>query len=126
LDWDNVYTARAEAFSEYVAKILSVDSGVMRFRQRLLGDPLRTLSRDEANKLVLSLASRYFDFGRFRRLCMPLEEKEIVLEEYGPVQSDGRLQLRATISVEPPGVAETLCTLHPSQDPLPRAPARSP
>jgi hypothetical protein len=118
LDWNNVYTARAEAFSEYVAKILSVDAGVMRFRQRLLGDSLRTLSRDEANNLALSLASRFFDFGRFRKLCTPLGEKEIVLEEYGPVQQDGRLLLRATISVEPPGVAETLFRLHPSQDPL--------
>jgi len=118
LDWDDVFTARAEAFSEYVAKILSVDAGVMRFRHRLLGDPLRTFSRDEANKLVLSVASHFFDFGRFRKLCTPLGEKEIVLTEYGPVQENGRLLLRATISVEPPGVAETLFRLHPSQDPL--------
>jgi hypothetical protein len=118
LNWDDVYTARAEAFSEYVAKILSVDAGVMRFRHRLLGDPLRTLSRDEANELVLSLGSHFFDFGRFRKLCTPMGEKDIVLTEYGPVQENGRLLLRATISVEPPGVAETLFRLHPSQDTL--------
>ena len=119
LDWGKVYTARSEAFSDYVAKILNVDAGVMRFRHRLLGDPMRTLSRDEANTLVSSLASRFFDFGRFRKLCMPLGEREIVLEEYGPVQKNGQPLLRATISVEPPGVTETLLRLHPSQDLLP-------
>jgi hypothetical protein len=119
IDWDEVYTARAEAFSEYVAKILNVDPYVMRFRRRLLGDPLKTLSRDEANMLVSSLASHFFDFGRFRRLCIPLAEKEIVLMECGPVQEDGQLQLRATLSVKPPGITETLLRLHPSQDPLP-------
>src|SRR5215212_8395195 len=98
--------------------MLSVDAAVMRFRHRLLGDPLRTLSRDEANKLVLSLGSHFFDFGRFRKLCTPWGETDTVLEEYGPVQENGRLLLRATISVEPPGVAETLFRLHPSQDPL--------
>jgi len=118
LDWDDVYTARAEAFSEYVAKILSVDAAVMRFRHRLLGDPLRTLSRDEANKLVLSHASHFFDFARFRKLCTPLGEKDTVLTEYGPVQENGRLLLRATISVEPLGVTETRFRLHPSQDSL--------
>jgi hypothetical protein len=118
MDWKEAYTARAEAFSEYVAKILNVDPYVMRFRRRLLGDPLKTLSRDEANVLVSSLAARFFDFGRFRRLCIPLAEQEIVLEEYGPVQEDGQLQLRATISVNPPGVTETLLKLYPLRDPL--------
>jgi hypothetical protein len=49
---------------------------------------------------------------------MPLAERQIVLEESAPVQEDGRLLLRASLSVDPPGVTETLLRLHPSRDPL--------
>jgi hypothetical protein len=118
LEWPSAYTGRASALSEYIAKILAVDPDVMRFRNRLLGDPLRVISREEANKLVRSPASHIFDPERFRKLCMPLDEKEIVLEKYGPVQENGRLLLRASISVESPGITKTMEKLHPSQDPL--------
>jgi hypothetical protein len=120
LDWAAVYTARAEAFSEYVAKIVAVDAEVMRFRGRMLGDPLGTLSREEANEVVLSPASRFLDVGRFRELCMPVDRKTIVLESYETVKQDGRSLLQATISVNPPGVTKTVFNLPPSQEiPLP-------
>jgi hypothetical protein len=118
LEWPSGYTGRAAALSEYIAQILAVDPDVMRFRHGLLGDPLQTLSRNEANKLVQSLASHFFPFGQFRKLCMPLRQQEIVLEEYGVVEENGRSLLRATISVKPPGVTETIERLPPLQDPL--------
>jgi hypothetical protein len=120
LDWAGVHTVRAEAFSEYVAKIVAVDADVMRFRERLLGDPLRTLSREEANDVVSCPAARFFGVGRFRKLCMPVDGRIIALESYEAVKENERLLLRATISVNPPGVTETGYTLPPSQDlPLP-------
>jgi hypothetical protein len=120
LDWAGVHTARAEAFSKYVAKIVAVDADVMRFRERLLGDPLRTLSREEANDVVSCPAARFFDIGRFRKLCMPVDGRTITLESYETVKENERLMLRATISVNPPGITDTVFTLLPSQDsPLP-------
>ncbi|PLS82600.1 MAG: hypothetical protein CYG60_24045, partial [Actinobacteria bacterium] len=49
--------ARVGALSEYLSRIVAADRAVVRFRARVLGDPAKTLSPEEADKLIHSLAA---------------------------------------------------------------------
>ena len=49
--------ARVEALSEYLSRIIATDQAVVRFRNRVLGDPESTLSPEEATDLMRSLAA---------------------------------------------------------------------
>lgn len=49
--------ARVAALSEYLSRIVATDQAVVRFRARVLGDPAKTLSPEQATQLVHSLAA---------------------------------------------------------------------
>jgi hypothetical protein len=50
--------ARVAALSKYLSRIAAADQAVVRFRARVLGDPAKTLSPEEATKLIHSLAAQ--------------------------------------------------------------------
>lgn len=49
--------ARVEALSEYLSRIIATDRAVVRFRDRVLGDPENTLSPEGATELIHSLVA---------------------------------------------------------------------
>jgi hypothetical protein len=52
IEADERVKARVNAFSEYLAKVASVDRNVMRLRKRMCGGPTRTISPEEAWELL--------------------------------------------------------------------------
>jgi len=98
---------RIAAFSEYLAKIIATDQGVIRFRERFLGDPENTLAFEQAQKFVDSPAARFLPHSFFKQKGIPFTEHEAVLETYEEVREDGRRYHRAKVSIDPPGIIET-------------------
>jgi len=49
--------ARVAALSEYLGRIVAADKAVVHFRDRVLGDPTKTLPPEEATELIHSLAT---------------------------------------------------------------------
>jgi hypothetical protein len=99
---------RIGAFSEYLAKIIATDPGVMRFRERFLGGPTNTLSFEQAQRFIDSPATRFLPYGFFKQRGIPFTEHDAVLENYEEVREDGTRYHRATVSIDLPGIAETV------------------
>jgi len=101
---------RVAAFSEYLAKIIATDPGVIRFRDRFLGGLTNTLSFEQAQRFIDSPAARFFPYRFFKQRGIPFTGHEAVLENYEKVREDGTGYHRATISIDPPGITETACS----------------
>lgn len=96
---------RAEIFEEYLANLAADDSGVQRFRTKTLGGRLLTL--EQALALVQSPAAQAFELGLFKKWGIPVVGHSATLEAYTPdVPGDRSDRHRATISVDPPGIAK--------------------
>jgi hypothetical protein len=100
---------REAAFKEYVAKRASCDDGVRWFRDRVLGG--RLLTAGQARELVLSPTARFFEARAFEFAGgdIPLIGHRATLEVYERMRgSDREVRHLATVSVDPPGLSETV------------------
>jgi hypothetical protein len=79
---------RIAAFSEYLAKVIATDQGVIRFRERFLGEPTNTLSFEQAQRFVDSPAAQFLSYDFFKQQGIAFTEHEAVLEHYEEVRED--------------------------------------
>jgi hypothetical protein len=104
---DSSVGIRIAAFSEYLAKIIATEQGVISFRERFLGGPTNTLSFEQAQEFIDSPAAQVLSYEFFQQRSIPFIEHEAVLENYEEVHEDGTKWHHATISIDPPGLTET-------------------
>ena len=100
---------RKAAFEEYAAKCANSNGVVRRFRGRVLGD--RLLTAEQARELVRSPAARFLETNTFKFAGgdVPLVGHRATLEGYEPKRGNDReICHRATVSVDPPGITETV------------------
>ncbi len=100
---------RKAAFEEYALKCATCDDGVRRFRERVLGD--RLLTAEQARELVRSPAARFLEANIFEFAGgdVPLVGHRATLEGYEAKRgNDWEVCHRATVSVDPPGITETV------------------
>lgn len=100
---------RKAAFEEYAAQRATRDDGVRWFRERVLGD--RLLTAKQARELLRSPAARFLEASTFEFAGgdVPLVGHRATLENYEPKRGNDReVCHRATVSVAPPGITETV------------------
>src|SRR5215204_1404728 len=100
---------RKAAFEEYAAQRATRDDGVRWFRDRVLGD--RLLTAGQARDLVLSPAARFLEANKFEfgGGDGPLVAHRARLKGYEPKSGNDReVRHRATVSVDPPGMTQTV------------------
>ena len=100
---------RKAALEEYAAKHAACDDGVRWFRDRVLGG--RLLTAAQARDLVLSPVARFLEANNFEFAGgdIPLVGHRARLEGYDPRRgNDLAVRHRATVSVDPPGITETV------------------
>jgi hypothetical protein len=101
---------RKAAFEEYAAFRAARAGGTRQFRNRVLGDCL--LTAEQARDLVRSPAARFLEENTFEFAGgdIPLVGHRATLEGYerGERSKDWDVQHRATVSVDPPGMTETV------------------
>jgi hypothetical protein len=100
---------RKVAFEEYAAKRAACDDGVRWFRGRVLGG--RLLTAGQARELPRSPATRFLEANTFEFAGgdVPLVGHRAMLEGYEPNRvKDREVRHRATVSVDPPGITETV------------------
>jgi hypothetical protein len=108
---------RSAAFEEHLAKVVATDPKVRRFRLEVLNG--RLLAPEDARVLLGSEAARFLRHGMFAKLGIPVLGHTSTLDDYRRedvrVEDSGTDLVRhlATVSVEPPGITETVRTLWP-------------
>ncbi len=100
---------REAAFEELAAKRATCDDGVRWFRERVLEG--RLLTAGQARELVRSPAARFLEANKFKFAGgdVPLVGHRATLEGYERMKgSDWAVRHRAIVSVDPPGMTETV------------------
>jgi hypothetical protein len=101
---------RQAAYEEYVALRATYDDGTRWFRDSVLGDCL--LTAEQARELIRSPAARFLEENTFEFAGgeIPLIGHHATLEDYERVEggTDWEVRHRATVSVDPPGMTETV------------------
>jgi hypothetical protein len=102
---------RKAASEEYAALRAARDGGTRWFRNRVLGD--RLLTAEQARELIRSPAARFLEENMFEFAGgeIPLIGHHATLEGYERVEGGGtdwEVHHRATVSVDPPGMTETV------------------
>jgi hypothetical protein len=101
---------RKAAFEEYAALRAARDGGTRWFRDEVLRN--RLLTAEQARDLVRSPAARFLEANTFEFAGgdVPLVGHRATLEGYerGERGRDREVQHRATVSVDPPGITETV------------------
>jgi len=97
---------RALAFEEYLAKRAATDPKVYRFREKILGG--RSLTPEQTRAFVTSPATAFFRRSMFEKQGIPFVKHTAELDDYKVEREGLRTRHRATVSVEPPGITETV------------------
>lgn len=101
---------RKAASEEYAAFRAARDGGTRWFRNRVLGN--RLLTAEQARELVPSAAARFLEENTFEFAGgeIPLIGHHATLEGYERVEggTEWEVHHRATVSVDPPGMTETV------------------
>ena len=101
---------RKAASEEYAAFRAARDGGTRWFRNRVLGD--RLLTAEQARELIRSPAARFLEENTFEFAGgeIPLFGHHATLWAYERVEggTDWEVRHRATVSVDPPGMTETV------------------
>jgi hypothetical protein len=97
---------RARSYEEVLAREAGFTQEIADFRRNLLCG--RQLTQEQAHGLLESPAARFLQPALFERWQIPLIGHKAKLLEYEPSQDERKIDLRATIYVEPPGVTKTV------------------
>jgi hypothetical protein len=97
---------RARAYEEVLAREAGFTQEIADVRRALLGE--RLLTPEQAHELLESPAARCLRLDLFERWQIPLIGHEAELLEYESGQEERRIDHRATIHLEPPGVTKTV------------------
>jgi hypothetical protein len=97
---------RARAYEEVLAREAGFTQQIADFRRNLLGE--RLLTQEQAHELLESPAARFFQPALFERWQIPLTGHKAELLEYESGQDERKIDHRATIHLEPPGVTKTV------------------
>ena len=97
---------RARAYEEVLAREAGFTQEIADFRRNLLGE--RLLTQEQAHELLESPAARFFQPALFERWQIPLTGHKAELLEYESGQDERKIDHRATIHLEPPGVIKTV------------------
>jgi hypothetical protein len=99
---------RAAAFEEYLAYAANFDQDLHRFRDSVLGN--RLLTAEQARAFVQSPAARFFGAHRFEfgGGNIPLTGHHATRDNYERGREGEKVWSRATVSVDPPGITETV------------------
>jgi hypothetical protein len=73
---------RAEVYGEYLAKVAADDLYVARYRKRVLGEPMATLTPSQAYSLIRSAAAQTLPPGFFQRMRIPVGDHSAVVLDY--------------------------------------------
>jgi hypothetical protein len=71
---DDKQRAFVRAYSEFISKAIQLDYRILKFRNDVLGDPQRTLSHEEATKLIRSPAVQRLPLNFFTEMGTPVVE----------------------------------------------------
>jgi hypothetical protein len=97
---------RARAYEKVLAREAGFTQEIADFRRSLLGE--RLLSPERAHELLESPAARFLPHALFGEWQIPLTGHKAELLEYESGQDERKIDHRATIRVEPPGVTKTV------------------
>jgi hypothetical protein len=97
---------RARAYEEVLAREAGFTQEIADFRRSLLGE--RLLTPERAHELLESPAARFLPHALFGEWQIPLTGHKAELLEYESGQDERKIDHRATIRVEPPGVTKTV------------------
>jgi hypothetical protein len=97
---------RARAYEEVLAREAGFTQEIADFRRKMLGE--RLLTPEQAHELLESPAARFLPHVLFERWRIPLTGHKAELLEYESGQDERKIDHRATIRVEPPGVTKTV------------------
>jgi len=97
---------RARAYEEVLAREAGFTQEIADFRRSLLGE--RLLTPEQAHELLESPAARFLPHALFGEWQIPLTGHKAELLEYESGQDERKIDHRATIHVEPPGVTKTV------------------
>jgi hypothetical protein len=105
-------SAMQRATSAYFGWLASQHPRVVQFCDRVLGE--RTLTPDEARKLIGSYAARYFPLEWFLDWKIPIvEHTSEIMGEYDWGSHRDEVDHRVTVRVDPPGIIERVRYAHP-------------
>jgi hypothetical protein len=91
---------RAEVYEEYLAKVAGADYYVTRYRKKVLGESLTTVTRRQAYRLIRSSAAQALPPSFFRRMQIPVRGHDSELLAYeSDVQDAGVTRDCATVRV---------------------------
>jgi hypothetical protein len=97
---------RARAYEEVLAREAGLTREIADFRRALFGD--RLLTPEQAHDLLDSPAARFLQPAFFERWHIPLIGHRAELLEYESSRDERKIDHRATLWVEPPGITKTV------------------